>query len=118
MNKQLFIPKQNEKLPDFYHVNIEFINGKSKSFDIAQHNYLDRFGAVGILEILTKDNIWHNFAVSNIIEVTFDKEFSKVVDIKNEMEAKRKEEEKTTKVEILRKTPQPSEGTVRKDSGG
>jgi len=87
---KLFIPKQNQDIPDWYSFKIYYLDGKSDDFEgIVRINDNNR-----MLDIVTKDDIWHWIPLDAIKRIEFDKQFSKLVEIttKLEQEARAKAE--------------------------
>ncbi len=83
-----FIPKQDHRLPDYYDMKINFSDGTTINHRVAQHWVTDIY-----LEFAThEDDIWHFVPLVNIKHIEFDKNFSKVIAIKQEFERKKKAE--------------------------
>lgn len=81
--------KDHQDLPDHYGITIHYVTGKAEAFDIASHSWLLEGNAI---EYVTKDNLWNVIPVSNFIRLEFDRNYSKIVEIKEKM--RREEEEK------------------------
>lgn len=87
MNKT-FVPKDNQELPDNYDITIEYVTGKTVTIEVATHNVLQGTR----LEWVTKDDLWGFVILENVLSVSFDKRFSKIVAIR---EKETREKEKT-----------------------
>lgn len=85
---KVFLPKDDQRLPDYYGIKVEYITGKVREYKVASHTFLDALRAI---EIKTFDNEFIVIPLDNIM-LTFDKEFTKVIDIKTEMAKKKNEE--------------------------
>jgi hypothetical protein len=75
----VFIPKQNQALPDAYGVIILYVNGQKEVFEVASHN-LNK--DTHTFEFVTKDDIWNWIPLSSVQHIEFDKRFSKIIDLK------------------------------------
>lgn len=75
MNILPFLKKDSET-PDAYGLTLNFIDGKSAEYEVASHRIIQ---ATSIFEIVTKDDQWMIFPLSNLKSVAFDKRFSKIV---------------------------------------
>lgn len=80
-----FLQKDDQRLPDSYGIKITLVSGKVEDYDIVSHKTYDQ---ERYFEILTKDDLWLMFPIINIIKVEFDKNFSKIVAIKQELRSK------------------------------
>lgn len=76
MNALPFIPKEMQELPDNYGMTIYYVNGKKDDFELAQH-HLNK--EQGMVEFVTKDDLWNWVPLSSIQRVEFDKRMSKIV---------------------------------------
>lgn len=83
-----FIPKENDKLPDHYGATIFYITGDRESFDLASHRFVKESTS---FELCTKEDIWEIIPLSSIKKIQFDKKFSSIIAIKDEMESKKNE---------------------------
>jgi len=82
MNPALpFIKKQHADLPDFYGIKVIYLNGEVREFQGTHYPMIDK----GVIEILTKDDTWHFIPMSAILTIDFDKQFSHVVAIRQQM---------------------------------
>lgn len=80
MNTLPFIPKESAELPDNYGMVVLYVNGKKEEFEMAQH----RLNAeTGMIEFVSKDDLWSWIPISSIQRVEFDKRLSKMVAIKS-----------------------------------
>ena len=89
MNK-VFIPKQDNQLPDFYGIKITFITGKYVEHQVASHSRNDH-----VFGLVTHEDLFYDYPMTNIISIEYDKNFSKVVKIREELA--RIEEQKKVK---------------------
>lgn len=79
MNAHIFLPKEDAELPDSYGIDIFYITGKEDEFEVASHRLI---ADSTILELVTKDDFWHLIPLANIKKISFNKNFSKVIAIK------------------------------------
>lgn len=84
-NVQFLLPKDDDALPDYYGITVTLINSKVKEYEVASHSYLP---GCNVLSIVTKDDLWVAIPLSNILEINYDKQFSKVVEIANKKKNK------------------------------
>lgn len=104
-----FIPKENQDLPDSYGLTIYYANGKQERLELASHKVTHvvripdpegpyeaqdigkfRFepAPCPMLELVTKDDLWSWIPLTLGCRFEFDKNFSKIVAIKEEMAKK------------------------------
>lgn len=81
-----YLPKQDQNLPDSYHVTLYYVTGKSDEFDLASH-HLNK--ETMMLEFWTTDDLCSWVPMSSLLRIEFDKNFSKMVAIKVENELKK-----------------------------
>lgn len=72
----VFIPKQNQVLPDAYGITIAYVNGQKEAFEAASHN-LNK--DTNVFEFTTKDDLWSWVPLSSVQRLEFDKRFSKII---------------------------------------
>lgn len=72
-----FIPKDDQKLPDWYSMTVKFIDGTSDTFKVAAHKLGDK-----VFEFVTFEDEWHWVPLQCVKILSFDKSFSKIVAIK------------------------------------
>lgn len=79
----IFLKKEHKELPDFFEVVIEYIDGTSGTFQVTEHHLGDK-----LYELMTKDDecVW--VPVSNVKSFKFDKNFSKILEIKRKSSEK------------------------------
>ena len=87
-NVRPFIPKQDNDLPDSYKMTIAYVTGKSDVFETTQHKFIEKSNT---LEIVTIQDEWFLIPLSSIIKISFDKDFSKMVAIRQKQESVEKE---------------------------
>lgn len=73
--------KENPDLPDFYGVKIAYVTSRSEEFEIVSHRF---YKELSMFEVVTKNDQWINFPLHNITKIEFDKNFSKLVALKEE----------------------------------
>lgn len=71
--------KEDPELPDFYNMKVIYLNGKSEEFELASH-FLNK--ELSVLEFVTKQDIWNWVSMDNVNRIEFDKNFSKMVEIR------------------------------------
>ncbi len=69
-----FLPKEDQELPDAYGITVMFVTGKREEYEVASHRIKD-----AVLEFVTSMDEWHLLPMSSVLELKFDKRFSKVV---------------------------------------
>ena len=79
MNVSVFLPKQDQDLPDSYGIDVQYLVGKDESFEVASHKIIKD---TRLLEIVTTDDVWHLIPLNSIRCLNFDKRFSKIIAIK------------------------------------
>ena len=86
-----FIPKEHPDLPDFYGIEVEYTNGKSKTFEVVSHKIVDRsiFNgnqlmplALPYYELLLKDDTFVQIPMSSVQSFHLDKSWSKILSLK------------------------------------
>lgn len=81
-----FIPKDDQSLPDFYQVEIIFLSGRKDILEIASHHLGEK-----VFEVAGVDDIYRWYPVTSIEKISFDKSFSKIVEIKKRLSNKNKD---------------------------
>lgn len=90
MNKIMpFVQKDNSYLPDFYTITVHSITGKQESFEIASHKFVQPFR---LFEFVTTDDLWNAIPLDGISRISFDKNYSKIVQLSKEKENGNKNE--------------------------
>jgi len=88
MVSPVLLQKDDARLPDCYGVKIKYITGKIEQFTIASHMYSKE---TGLLEIWTHEDTKVSWIpMSSVERVEFDKDFTKVLNIRSENMAKEK----------------------------
>lgn len=77
-----FLPKDDQALPDNYGMIILYVNGKKEEFELAQHRLNTDSG---IIEFVTKDDLWSWVPLSSIQRLEFDKRLSKIISVKEDL---------------------------------
>ena len=75
---KMFIPKDDQALPDNYTITIDYIDGKSETIECVYHILKDQF-----LEVRGVDDMYRWIITTNIKKVSFDLQFTKIVEIKS-----------------------------------
>jgi len=84
MNKVL-LPKDDQRLPDSYGIEIKYVTGRTDKLEIASHKLND-----GLLEIWTHEDTKISWIpIQNIERIEFDSRFTKMIEIKFENENKK-----------------------------
>lgn len=84
--KPFYLLKENQELPDAYGLKVHYVTGKEEEFELAQHSFNKE---TQLLEFWTSNDIVNWIPLSAVNRVEFDKRFSKMVAIKQEMERKK-----------------------------
>lgn len=100
------IKKDDQRLPDYYCIEIYYHGEEeAKKYEIAEHKIIDKvyepmliegkkvFKCIGpspgpYFEYRTKDDRYGIIPLNSIKELVFDKSYSKLVDLKKELDAK------------------------------
>ena len=90
---KVFLPKDDQRIPDFYGVKIEYITGQTKEFKVASHSFINSLRAI---ELITFDNEYVVVPMDNVT-IYFDKEFTKVVELKKEQDLKEQKSQQSMK---------------------
>lgn len=85
-----FIPKQDQALPDNYGMTIYYVTGKQEVFALASHYYNKE---TNVIEFWTSEDIHNWVPMSNVLRVEFDKNFSKMIAVKEKLEMKKLQKE-------------------------
>ena len=80
-----YIPDRNPDYPENYGAKILYVNGKQEEFELAQHRLNE---SAGMLEFVTKDDLWSWVPLSSIQRLEYDKRLSKIVALKEKLSAK------------------------------
>ena len=86
-----FLPKEDQRLPNSYGIKVFYVDGTAEEFNAAAHR---PDHANGILEIWTSDDLCRWIFMPHVLKLQFDKNFSKMVAIKAELDRKAKEAQK------------------------
>lgn len=85
-----FLPKDDQRLPDYYGVKIEDITGKVREYKVAGHTWMVEIRAI---ELYLFEDEYIVIPLDNVI-ISFDKQFSKVVKLKQELEESKSQPKK------------------------
>ena len=89
MNHQIapFIPKEHSELPDQYGIKILYLTGGFEDVEVVKHRI---FPETQLMEYLTKEDQYELVPIASIKKIEFDKRFSKIVQLREEMNQKQK----------------------------
>lgn len=100
-----FIPKDDQRLPDYFTIKITYITGKEETIDVVSIRHIGdtynkgfKTGTLNAYEIWTKDDIMLVRNKDTIVGIDYDKNWSKIVAIQEEQlmkEANDNEKSKT-----------------------
>ncbi len=76
-----FIPKDNQELPDSYKMKIFFNAGGIEEHEVAMHKIIKESE---VIEFVSSEDRWFIVPLCSIKKIEFDKNFSKIVALKNE----------------------------------
>jgi len=95
MSVPVWVPKEDQELPDNYKITVYYVNGKKEELEFASHTIIDKViipideninkyepASCAYLEYVTKDDLWGWIPMSSIQRLEFDKNFSKIVGIR------------------------------------
>lgn len=80
-----FIPKEDPELPSCYGITFELRNGTRKTFEVVSHAYLSELRA---FEIVTQEEEVRIEPMEVIAEISFDKRWLKILEIRQKNLAK------------------------------
>lgn len=91
-----FIPKDDNRLPDFYTIKVEEITGKTREYKVVSHTFFDgssffkegkefKYPNIRAIQLLTYENEYVLIPLDNVF-ISFDKNFTKIIEIKNEVD--------------------------------
>ena len=83
-NALMHIIKDDYELPDWYSMRIEFLGSAPKEYNVVAHQYIKD---LGIIELTLQEDIYIHVPVASIREIKFDKNFTKVVELKKKNES-------------------------------
>jgi hypothetical protein len=78
-----YIPKEHPDIPDFYSITVTYHDGKSDTFEVVSHKFHSN-----LLDLVLKDDLYAVLPVEGFRKVELDKNFSKLVELKNEQNKK------------------------------
>jgi len=84
----IFLPKDHPDMPTSVGLEIEFLDGKKEKFEATEWLYNKEWDT---FEICTNEDKWFWLKFSEIKSFSWDKKFSKMVEINREFLAKNKE---------------------------
>lgn len=99
MVSPVLLQKEHMDLPDHYGMEIKYVTGNTDKLTIAGHRLIDKVYEKGVLsgvmsvpffEIWTKDNEMVVLPLSSVISIKFDKNWSKIIDIKDKLQKEQK----------------------------
>jgi hypothetical protein len=77
--------KEDQDLPDTFTAKIYYVTGKADELELAFMSQINN----GVLEVVTKDDIWSWIFVNNVQRIEFDKNFSKIIAINEKKRAEK-----------------------------
>lgn len=86
-----FIPGENPDLPKTFKMTVFFVNGSKETYEVATW-FLGPDNA--IFDFCTVENEYRWIMMSNVTRIDFDKNFSKQIEIRNELARKAAEGKK------------------------
>jgi hypothetical protein len=121
--RQFFLPKDDQKLPDHYTITVTYIDGSKEDIVCSTVEYNDKAGRLDVFNRFT-DYVGHGcpyitiwtfddemivIPLVAIRKIQYDKEWSKLVAIREEHMKKRREEARAAEIEKQKKVQQGSE---------
>lgn len=82
------LQKEHKDFPDSYGIKVWYISGEQEEFELASHVYSKE---TQLFEFWSKDALVSWIPMSAIQRIEFDKNFTKIVEIKQETERKKNE---------------------------
>lgn len=83
-----FIVKDDHRLPDYFEIEVVFLTGRKETIEVASIQFIEK---LGIYEVWTKDNLMKMIPMNAIESLSYDKNWSKIVEIRREEIAKEEE---------------------------
>jgi hypothetical protein len=90
MISPVLLQKEHQDIPDSFGMKIWYVTGKVDEFELAERIFQKD---IQMLELITKDNIVNYVPFSSIQRIEFDKNFTKIIEIKRKLEHERREKE-------------------------
>jgi len=81
----ILLPKEHNEIPDYYGIRIDHIDGKVSEYQGSHSMVLN--GAA--IQICTFEDEWVLIPMANIRKVSFDKNFSKLIAVKEKTNGRR-----------------------------
>lgn len=118
----VFLPKDDQEIPDNYSLIFEFHNGKTKEIEVASHrlielvkvpdvngSFFDEDGKkyrleqsnAPFIEYITKDDTWGNVPVASYQNLSFDKRYSKVLELNKKRRIENLPQKTDSKLELI-----------------
>ncbi len=80
MNNVVNMLKENKDIPDFYTIDIEFITGGDKKYEVVGHKYpIANNVLLGFIEMILSNETVAQVPIGSIKELTFGKDFVKFI---------------------------------------
>ncbi len=92
MVSPVLLQKDHSDLPDHYGIKFWYITGGEETFEVANHFPITK----DYFEFWSKDNKLNLIPLSSIKRLEFDKEFSKIVEIDNQIKKGKNESKNDT----------------------
>lgn len=86
MSQFPFLPKEHPGLPDSYMVTVKYHDGREEQFELVNHVFMF---TGGYIELCTVQGEFIVIPATAYRTIRFDSRWSKIVEIKKEIEAKR-----------------------------
>lgn len=74
-------------IPDFYTIDVSFVVGDKRTYDVVRHNYLPN----NLLELVLCDDTYTVVVLQNVLEIKFSKSFTNLLEAKQKSEQKQNE---------------------------
>jgi len=81
----VFIPKDDQRLPDFFTITVNYLTGRKETIEVSGLQVIKDFN---MYEIWTREDTMKVILISAIESIDYDKEWSKIVRIKEELAKK------------------------------
>lgn len=75
----ILMSKEHPDLPDFYKIEVHYFQGSKEEFEVVSHSIMKE---TKVLELVTKDDLWNLIPLSTVKRISFDRNFSKIVELK------------------------------------
>ena len=83
---KIFIPKDDQRLPDFFTVVVNYLTGRKETIEVASLKYITDMECY---EIWTRENMMKVIYKGSLESLDYDKNWSKIVELKDEKDRKK-----------------------------